>query len=65
MLTTEVVTLVYNHIQHGIYLRIESTQILIDQVSTRLLIKWVSLSKIIEIFKVYYIEDMIFGINYG
>ena len=23
MLTTEVVTLVYNHIQHGIYLRIE------------------------------------------
>ena len=57
--------LVYNHIHHGIYLRIEFYPNLIDQVGLSPLIKWVSLSKILEIFKLYFIENMIFGVNCG
>ena len=65
MLTIEVGTLVYNHIQRGIILELSFSQILIDQVGIIPLIQWVSISKIPEIFKVYYIEKMIFGIIYG
>ena len=64
MLTTEVGTLVYNHIQFGIYLRIEFYPNFDRPGGNRRLIKWVSLSIILEIFKVYCIEKMIFGINY-
>ena len=53
MLTTELVTLVYNHIQHVIYLRIEFYPDFDRPGGYHPTDQVVSLSNIVEIFKVY------------
>ena len=65
MLTTEVSTVVHNHIQCGIYHRIEFYPNFDRPGGDQPADKLGYIFQDTKIFKVYCIENIIFGINYG